>query len=214
MSNFQVVNNPYEQTEGMPPQFQQPQAQFQQPQPQFQAPQPYQGSAYVPPVQQPQFQPQPQYNAPVGPATTAPPPVPQAPKAEAVMDVDRKQLIELPTQSGQALDALNLVMMTGYFHHMRKPDGSIRFSEKEGSARLGFHIAEKLNWTSKEGQVITKVVWHRAQAWNDFARVLTQVIDGTPIKIWGNLTLYYLRDDSGNLTGSLVDIKVNKFEFP
>lgn len=211
MSNFQVVNNPYEPTDGMPPQFQAaPQTQFQQQQPQFP------GSAYVPPVQQaqPQFQPQQQYNSPVGPASSAPPPVPQAPKSEAVMEVDRKQLIELPTQSGQPLESLNLVMMTGYFHHMKKPDGSIRFTDQNGSARLGFHIAEKLSWVNKEGQTQTKVVWHRAQAWNDFARVLTQVIDGTPIKIWGNLSLYYMRDDAGNLTGSLVDIKVNKFEFP
>lgn len=207
MTGFQVVNNPYEQPEGVMPQFPQGQNQQFQPQATFAAaPQ----QQYVPPAA---YAPQPQAQYASTPSV-APPPVPQAPRAEAVAEIDKKQLIELPTQSGRPLESLNLVMMTGYFHHMKQPDGSIKFTEQNGSARLGFHIAEKLSWVSKEGQQQTKVVWHRAQAWNEFAKVLTQVIDGTPIKVWGNLTLYYLRDESGNLTGSLVDIKVNKFEFP
>jgi hypothetical protein len=149
----------------------------------------------------------------VAPPTGATPPVPP-PSSTQGGGHDRKQFIELRTQSGKPLEQLNLVMMTGYFHHMRGQDGNPKFTESGNSVRLGFSLGEKQSWTDQQGQAQTKVVWHRCQAWNDFARVLEQVQDGTPVKIWGNLTRYYIRDDQGSITGELVDIKVNKYDFP
>jgi single-stranded DNA-binding protein len=105
-------------------------------------------------------------------------------------------------------------MITGYFHHMRDQQGNPKFTESGNSVRLGFSLGEKQSWTDQQGQTQQKVIWHRCQAWNEFAKVLVQVQDGTPIKLWGNLTRYYLRDEQGNITGELVDIKVNKYEFP
>jgi len=210
MTGMQIVNNPYEQPQAA---FNQNAAYVAPQQPQMAPPQATPVAYPQQPVQQ-QFPAQPQFQAPAG----SPPPVPQVPQMPKVDNglqaIERKQCIELPTQSGQPLDGLNLVMMTGYFHHIKDPEGKIKFTETATSARLGFHIAEKQSWVDKNNVQQNRVVWHRAQAWNDFARVLTQVIDGTPIKVWGNLTLFYMKDDAGNITGSLVEIKVNKFEFP
>jgi single-stranded DNA-binding protein len=105
-------------------------------------------------------------------------------------------------------------MMTGYFHHMKDQQGNPKFTESGNSVRLGFSLGEKQSWTDQQGQTQTRVIWHRCQAWNDFAKVLVQVQDGTPIKIWGNLTRFFMRDDQGNITGELVDIKINKYDFP
>ena len=109
---------------------------------------------------------------------------------------------------------MNLVMMTGYFHHMRDQQGQPKFTQTGNSVRLGFWIGEEQTWTDQNGQAQSKTVWHRFQAWNDFAKTLVQVHDGTPIKVWGNLTRFYMRDENNNITGELVDVKVNKFEFP
>jgi hypothetical protein len=239
MSEYQVVNNPYPQgqqydpsygqyPQGQPPQAappvqypppaQPPQGQPPMPIPQAQPPHPATQPQYAPPPQgqYPQGQyPQGQYpqGQPVaGPQPGQAPPVPATPPATP--SIEKKPFIELGTQSGKELDQLNLVMMTGYFHHMRQSDGNIKFTQTGNSARLGFYLAEKVTWTDQASQQQTKIIWHRCQAWNDFARNLAQAVDGTPIKVWGSLTLFYMRDDSNNITGTLVDIRVNKYEFP
>jgi hypothetical protein len=158
------------------------------------APQPPQGG-YAPPAGQ----------AP--PQAPPPPPVPQAP-------VSKRQFVEYGTQSGQPLEDLNLVNLAGYFHHMRQQDGSPKYIEGPNSVRLGFFVAKKESWTNKEGQAQEKIVWHRCIAWGDMAKFLVQVQDGTPIKIRGTITRFYPRDDQGNITGEMVDITVNKYDFP
>ena len=217
---MEVVNNPYNQQQGYDPNYGQYPPQAQPPQ----TGQPGPAPAYPPqahPQQQaplPTPQPQPGYPPAAGyppqqgqPPVGAPPvPTPPPPSSQ----IERKQFIELGTQSGKELEQLNLVMMTGYFHHMRQADGNIKYTQTGNSARLGFYLAEKVMWTDQANQAQVKIVWHRCQAWNDFARTLTQVVDGTPIKVWGSLTLFYMRDDNNNITGTLVDIRVNKYEFP
>lgn len=148
--------------------------------------------------------------------TPAAPPVPanSGGSGGGGQSYEAKPIAKLGTQNGQPLEQLNLVMMTGYFQHMRDQQGNVKYTQSGNSTRLGFIIAEEQTWTDQAGQQQSKVVKHRCQAWNDHASTLVQVHDGTPVKIWGNLTVFYPRDDQGNITGSIVDIKVNKYEFP
>lgn len=166
-------------------------------------PQPNQGGANYPP-QQGSYPPQGQGGPPHG----------QGGPPQQGFGQDARQIVKLGTQSGQPMENLNLVMMTGYFQHQRDKNNQPKYKESGNSVRLGFIIAEEQTWTDQSGQAQSKIVKHRCQAWNDFARNLVQVVDGTPIKVWGNLTRFYMRDDQNNITGELVDIKVNKYEFP
>ena len=155
--------------------------------------------------------------APAGPAPGAPP-VPPASTGgggEGAANYEARPIQKLGTQNGQPLEQLNLVMMTGYFQHMRDDQGNIKFTQSGNSTRLGFILAEEQTWTDNAtGEQKSKVIKHRCQAWNDHAKALAQVYDGTPVKIWGNLTIYYPRDDNGQITATIVDIKVNKYDFP
>ena len=139
MTDYQTVNNPYEQQQA--PQGTYPPAGY--------GPPPAEAAPYGAPPANPQggYAAAPYGAAPVnagyppaGPpaGAGAPPPVPAPPApTNGGGQRERKPVIKLRTQSGQPLEQLNLVMMTGYFHHYRDQQGQPKFTTVGNGVRLG-----------------------------------------------------------------------------
>jgi single-stranded DNA-binding protein len=180
------------------------------------------GNSMATPAQPPQWNipqgnqyPGAQYNpaqngpgAPGMPYQQAPPPQPpQQP---------RRVCQKRSTQTGRAVQCGSLVIVEGYFN-------TPKVTDVNGSPRISFCVVEEQfrrdntgNYLyDEQGQPQVSHTWHRCQAWGDVARFLTQVPEGTPIKVTGTLVNWSLAPRNPNETRRyFTEVRVSQHEFP